>query len=156
MSKIVLQEESVYKVAEEVTPLLREHWQEVTPDHNRELNVDWLYYFKAESLGHFVGYSARYNGELIGYLAYFIHPHPHYKQEIVGKEDVFFILPKYRTGSLGIRLMKFAEQELKLRGVTLLLQHSKVHKPIDAILKRMNYKPVDTLFIKSLGESHGN
>lgn len=151
MSNITIQEEYLLNIMTEVKPLLDKHWVELTVFPEIPLKVNWPHYIASEFVGNFKAYIARDNGKLVGYLAYFLGMHHHYATTLVATEDVFFVDPEHRTGTTGLKLLKFAELELKKLDVDLVIHHSKVAHDLGPILVRRGFKATDNLFMKRLG-----
>lgn len=110
--------------------LLRAHWEEVA--HNREsipLDPDWSGYLEDERSGRFIAWSARKDGKLIGYNAFYVMKHRHYRSTSFAVNDVIF-LAKHARGAAGVALVIEVEKELKAMNVAKAFYHAK----IDALL----------------------
>ena len=146
---ISYQQEVLYDLIDEVEPLLELHYQELCL--NKEfvkLDPRWDKYAALEIAGSFVIYTAREDGKLVGYSAFFISPHPHYAGLTVAVNDVLFVHPDQR-GSVGIRLIKFSEQELTLRlGHFKLTWRAKYTNNLAAILERLGYAREEVVMAK--------
>lgn len=114
---ITYQSEMLEDVAEEIMPLLELHYQEFAAhkDHIK-LAPDWPRYQQMEFLGKLVIFTARADGVLVGYAAFFLDTLMHYKDTRVAFNDAMYLHPDRRSG-LGaitlIRLIKFSESELR-------------------------------------------
>lgn len=124
----------------EAQTLLEQHYQELTlhKEHIR-LSVDWDKYYKLESIGGFVLITARDEGKLVGYSAFFVSSHIHYKETKVAMNDVLFLHKDYRKGSTGIKLIKESEKIMKDLDVSKIVWHVKLSNDFTPILKRMGY-----------------
>lgn len=143
--------EPVLECKDEMLSLLDEHYEELTL--NKEvvkLNPDWEEYHKREINNKFVFISMRESGKLIGYSAWFIGPHIHYKDLVVAVNDVIFLKKEYRSGTNGIKLLKKSEEIVKGLGVNKITWHIKESNNFIPILKRMRYSTEDIIVGKIL------
>lgn len=148
---ITLQRETLFDIIGEVDDLLRLHYEEVAlHKESVPLAPMWERYRQLESIDAFVLYTARSDGELIGYSAFFINRHMHYGDTVMAHNDVIFLHPDHRRGSAGIKLIKFCEQQLRERGVVKATWHVKQEHDFGAILRRMGYIAEDLIFGKIL------
>jgi GNAT superfamily N-acetyltransferase len=132
--------ETLFDVVEEVDGLLRLHYDELTLNKDAiRLDPVWEEYRALESMGRFVLFTARANGALVGYNAFFVTRHIHYAALTMAINDVLFLHPDHRRGSTGIKLLKFAEAELKAQGVQKVSYHVKRSLDWSPILHRMGY-----------------
>ena len=83
--------------------------------------------------------TARDEGKLVGYSIFFITNHLHYKSTVYANNDLLYLHPDYRKGSLGIKFIKASEIYLKNRGVAKILWHIKFNKDFRILLHRMGY-----------------
>lgn len=105
--------------------LLRAHWLEVAHDQDEiDLDPDWEAYLADERAGRFVAWSARTEEKLVGYNAFFVVPHRHYRKAIFALNDVIYLKPEQR-GSHGLVLIAEAERGLKELGVRKAFYHVK-------------------------------
>ena len=112
---ITFQREYLREVVDEARELLKAHWHEIG-EYDREkmpMNPAWDQYLKMAELGLYIVYTAREDGELVGYITFFNVPLFHYMPHQIAENDVTFIYPEYRRGMTGYRLIKFAITDLK-------------------------------------------
>ena len=136
---------------EEVTPLLEEHRDELCLYDDFVLNPNWDAYSKLEEMGMFVIYTARCEGELVGYAAYAIHQNMHYSDKKHAVQDVLYIKPGRRGAMMGMKLLKFADDELIELGVNLVSHHSKVRNDIGPLLMKIGYHLAEYIYERRLG-----
>ena len=145
--------ETYQTVQEEMRTLVGEHWEEIAVNKDKiKLNPDWESYERLSDEGYLGIYTARSNGALVGYFIVVATPNIHYKDHIFGVNDVLFLQKKYRKRLTGVKLIKFAEKDLKEKGVSVLVINTKVHTPFDKILERMKYSLVERVYSKYIGE----
>lgn len=146
------QQERLDSVQEECQPLINKHWEEIAINQdNIKLNPDWDTYYKLESLGMIKIYTARVDGKLVGYFTIVVTKGLHYVDHLFGATDMIYISPEYRKGRAGYGLIKFAEQELKKSGVSVLVINTKDHAPFDKLLQSMDYSLAERLYQKFIG-----
>lgn len=131
-----------------------EHYKELALDQSKiKLDVDYERYEKADADGNGLIVTARSDGKLIGYYIAMILPHLHYKS--AGKmsyPDVYYILPEFRTGGVGAKLIMALEIALKAVGVVKIYQSCKVHQDHSALFEALGYKKSDIVLTKYIGE----
>lgn len=147
---IYYQREAPGRAVEEALPLFEKHYQEIAKYHDIPLAPDFAAYAALEAQGNLRVYSARNAGDLIGYVVFFVRPHLHYSGTLFAAQDVLFLLPEYRKGMTGLRLIKFADERLKAEGVQVVTQHVKDHMDFGPILERMGYERVETTYMRRL------
>lgn len=149
--KITYQQEFLYKVVDDVKPLLEQDWQEI--EHNKDLlplDPDWDAYETLEQQGMLQIYTVRDSGKLVGYFPVVIFPSLHSKGRMLVANDVIYLHKDYRKGSVGTRLFKFVEKCLKEDGYKVLYVTTTEQYPIDPLMKRLGYNKTETKFEKVL------
>lgn len=149
------QREALNDVIGEIGPLLTRHWHEVAHYHDIPLTPNWAAYAQLQALGALRIYTGRDDGKdrlLIGYSVFTVHQGVHYALSSEADEDLLFVLPEYRKGRFGLKLMQFAERELEAEGVQLIKRRTKVAERLNfgAMLERMGYEPIDVVYGKRL------
>lgn len=148
-----IQQEDFYTVKEEVDELFYKHWEEVADNKDKiKLNPDWSFYEQVYLAGNLGVYTIRHLEKLVGYFVVIARSHPHYKDHIFASNDIVFIDPEYRKGLAGYFLIKYAEQDLKDKGVSVLMINVRVRKPFDAVLQRLGFSKVERQYSKYIGE----
>ena len=145
------QREFLCDVIDEVQPLLDAHYQELTHHKDKiKLDPQWDQYTALELLNKFFIYTARDESELVGYAAFFLMTHMHYRATVVAQNDVLFLRADKRQGTTGIRLIDFAEAELKKLGADKIVWHIKFSKDLRPILHRRGYRDEEVMTAKML------
>lgn len=137
-----LQQEILFDVIHEVDELLQLHYEEVALHRDRiKLDPMWDQYVALEKLGMLAIYTARNDdGKLIGYSAFFINKHMHYKDTVIAINDVLFLHPDYRDGIQGYRFIKFCHDQLVERGgINKITWHVKLKKDWSKVLHKLGY-----------------
>jgi GNAT superfamily N-acetyltransferase len=135
----------------EMELLLPLHWQEIARDRERiKLAPDWAAYFALENAGGLHVMVARAAGRMIGYHISFIRPHLHYRYSLSAITDIYFVLPEYRQGRVGIELFKQVEKSWKARGVEKAFTGCKVAKDMQPLFERLGWTWIEKTFAKVL------
>lgn len=150
MRGIYYQREAPGRAVEEALPLFEQHYQEIARYHDIALAPDLEAYSAIEAAGNLRVFSVRDAGRLVGYVVFFVKHHLHYRDSLVASQDVLFLLPEYRKGMTGARLIKFADERLKAEGVQLVTQHVKTYADFGPLLERMGYEKVETTYMRRL------
>lgn len=152
-SRLTYALENYGSVQEEMRELTVEHWEEIAVNKDKiKLNPDWELYEKLSDDGYLGIYTVRSDGKLVGYFIVIAMPNPHYKDHIFATNDVIFLRKEYRKGLTGVKLLKFAEQDLKTKGISVIVVNTKVHTPFDKVLERLKYNLIERVYSKYIGD----
>lgn len=136
-------------IAREFPPLFERHWREIALNQDKiKLDPLWDTYFKLDLAGVLRVLTVRSKGALIGYHFVLVLPHLHYAGTLVGETDMFWLDPAYRGGLTGYRLLRMVRDDLKAEGVKWHKMAIKRHKPLTALMKRLGYTPIETVYSK--------
>jgi len=145
------QRESVAELWDELAPLLEAHYREIAIWHDIALDPDREIYERIEALGQLRVYTVRADRRLIGYAVFFVRPNLHYRQSVWAQQDVVFVAPEHRHRGVGQLLLAFAEGELRVEGVQVVVHHVKLaHPQLGAVLQQLGYEPAETIYAKRL------
>jgi hypothetical protein len=151
--KITYQQEFLATVEDEVEPLLNFHWEEIALNKDKiKLNPDWEAYEALEHQGKLKIFTARDDGQLVGYFVVIVGTNLHYKDHLFASNDIIYLSPNHRKGFTGIKLVKFAEKCLKDDGVSVLTINTKVHQPFDKLMDFLKFRKIERVYSKYLGE----
>jgi|TARA_R110001632_G_scaffold151579_3_gene269183 GNAT superfamily N-acetyltransferase len=151
--KITYQQEFLATVEDEVKPLLNSHWEEIALNKDKiKLNPDWEAYEALEQQGKLKIFTARDDGQLVGYFVVIVGTNLHYKDHLFASNDIIYLSPNHRKGFTGIKLVKFAEKCLKDDGVSVLTINTKVHQPFDKLMDFLKFRKIERVYSKYLGE----
>jgi GNAT superfamily N-acetyltransferase len=148
---ITFARELLCEVVQEVQPLLQLHYEELCL-HRDVIKLDpcWQEYALLEQLERFVVFTARDEGRLIGYSAFFITRHLHYAGLVYAQNDVLFIEPAARRGTTALRFLAYCEEQLRGIGVRKLTYHIKFSLDWRPILHRMGFQDEEVMCGKIL------
>lgn len=131
--------------------LLEQHWRELCTDTElMVLDPDWRGYYELEERGRTFVLVAELDGETIGYSLNLFGPHLHYRHLIVAQNDVLFMAPKHRGGTLGVRLIYQTEAVAKQRGAHVMSWHAKRDTALEHVLPKLGYGVQDIYFTRRL------
>jgi GNAT superfamily N-acetyltransferase len=134
----------------EFEKLFPEHYDELCVTKDYPANPNYDAYRQMGEAGLLRTITCRADGELVGYVIFYIQPHLHYKDCLTAFEDLYFVKKEYRKGRVGIRLFQYAEQVLKERGINRVVIHTKVHLDNSKLFEYLGYKHTDKIFTKML------
>lgn len=145
--------ECLSNVKDEIQPLLQKHWELVALNQGKiKLNPDWKEYARLDAAGVLRIFTARRDGQLIGYFVLLVSRSIHYQDHIFATNDVLFVLPEQRFGSTGYRLVKFVENWCAENNVSLMMVNTKVHVPFDRLMLGMSFNLIERVYSKYLGK----
>lgn len=143
--------ESYANVKHEIKPLIQEHWKEIALNKETiKLNPDWKGYARLADSGGLRVYTARSDGELIGYFVVIVSKSLHYSDHLFANNDILFLKKGHRKGTAGIKLIKFAVDSLTDEGVTLININTKLHQSFAPILERMEFTHIENIYSKKV------
>lgn len=126
----------------EALPLLYQHWEEVALYRDTvSLEVDLDFYARLVALDRLLCITVRTGGELVGYAAFFIAPHPHYMSLMTAKNDVIFVNRENRARH-ALRLIRESERAIRerLKGKKgIIVWHAKLSNDFKPLLERLGY-----------------
>lgn len=150
---ITVHVESLESRLDELKVLLPQHYRELALNQDQvPLDPQYHVYIERERQGGLLFIVLRDAGVMIGYFIGFIAPGLHYKTCLTCTMDIFYVQENRRSGSAGIRLFRFAEKELRRRGVRRWFMGSKIHADASSLFKRIGAAPVETYYSKWLGD----
>jgi len=139
-------------LVKEIKVLLDLHWEEVAMYKDKiEFNPDFDAYFKMDEAGRLQIVTVRDNSLIIGYYISFIIVHPHYKDDKFAQNDILFIHPEYRGGTVAYRMFKYAEEQLKNIGCSVVLIHMKTQHPFERLCVALGMDKHEIVYSKYIG-----
>jgi len=142
---ITYQIEKFMDCYDESIPMLEAHYLEIATDkHIKPLDADLDKYLAMEDAGMLRIFTVRdqaedNKGRLIGYFVSFVMKHMHYSQTTIALNDIMYIEPAHRGGTVGYRMMKLATEDLKNLGAEVLIIHMKVDYPFRSLLTKLGF-----------------
>lgn len=143
--------ETCRAIWDEAMPLAQAHWNEISPGGDMDFNSDAL--FAMEDNGMIRCYTARRDGVLAGYLIYLGDESLYQRGRKIVRDLGLYVAPEFRKGTTAIRLMKYAEDDLRGVGVAEIFQV--IPAGTDSLGRMLNgvgYRHHETVFKKILKE----
>lgn len=135
--------EGILSIAPELIPLLQAHYDELTLNKDSvQLDPDWVRYAAMEEAGKFFVFTARVDGVLVGYSAFFVDQHLHYSDLRVGHNDVLYVTPPMRRAGVGLDLILYSEDQLELLEVQKIVWHVKFDKFVNGVRHQHDFRPL--------------
>lgn len=137
--------ETVAQCIAEIKPLNYAHWAEIATHKDiKVLDPDYDRYYKLEELGMLRIYTVRDSGILIGYYISMIMPHMHYQTCITALNDILYVHPDYRGGTVAYRMFTGALKDLKDNTDTnVVIVHMKVKHPFKRLLTKLGFEQTE-------------
>ena len=134
----------------ELEQIFPDHYEELCVTKDFPLDPDYEAYRHLAKAGMLRCITCRMDGNLIGYIVFYIQPHLHYKSCKTAFEDIYYVKKEFRKGRIGIKLFQYAEKVLKEHGVNRIIMHTKVHLDNSRLFEYLGYKHTDKLYTKLL------
>lgn len=148
---ITHQQERFTNIIDELPPLFVKHWEEVIDDRDViPLAPDWQGMLQADAAGGMHIMTMRDDGKLVGYCCGLTIFPMHYSTTLHGIVDMIYLLPEYRKGLVGSKLLDGMENIFRALQVKKVYILTKIQHDLAALLKRKGYTPEETSWSKLL------
>jgi GNAT superfamily N-acetyltransferase len=149
---VTYQEESWQTLWNDGQELFSHHWKELALDQEEiPMDLDYERYSSLGTMGMLFILTVRWNGSLVGYVVVFLMPHFHYKSSgLMALTDMYYLLPRFRRGPIGIKLFTELEKRLKEKGISRAHIGCKVHQDHQLLFESLGWKFTDKTFSKLL------
>lgn len=138
----------------EARPLIENHWAEVGSHRDvLVLDPDHQLYRNLERAGRLHILTARVDGMLAGYLFVLIAPHPRDRSAVIGRDDIFYVVPEYRRLRLGPAMIEEALRYLDGRAHIVMFT-AKLRRHHTDYLARFGFHPQEQTWAKVLRSPH--
>jgi len=150
---ITYQEELFGEMVEEMKPHLDQHYAETETYQDKvPLNPDYDAYQIMEDLGVLNVFTARDDGELIGYGITFMNMSPHSKEHLFATNDIIYVQKEYRHTEVAPELISGIENIMQQNDVSILTFHMKAHKPFESLLDSLGFDNIESVYSKYIGK----
>lgn len=137
----------------EMLPLLVQHYHEIAWNIEKiKLDVDVEKYVELDDAGILFCFSVRDKKELVGYAAFMLHSHPHYKSTVFASNDVIFIKKPYRGRRLGDEFITFCSKELTAFGAQVMAIRIKDCLDWSSLAQSAGFESVESTHLKWIGD----
>lgn len=144
----------VDRFIEEAGPMLAAHYQEIEKHNGSPFDLDVVKYRMAERLQALRIFTARSDGQLIGYAIFLVVDHMHSKDRRQALDDSLYLDSAWRKGHIGINLIKYSDQSLANEGVHTVMRNVTPGLDYSPILDYLGYEPVAVMWCKCLNAPH--
>jgi hypothetical protein len=149
MSAYTFQQEGAAAIIDEGFELLNEHYEEIYTFEDIELKPDFEMYLQAEANGSLRVFTVRSEDKALqGYAVFFVSKNPHHKDSIQAVQDVVFIRKSHR--GFGGSFLAWCDEQFKLEKIQAVYHHVNLDHNWGPMLEKMNYKPVEMIYVKRL------
>lgn len=132
-------------------PMFVLHWQECGIYKDKmPLDIDKEFYVKAEASGHALLYVIREDGNPVGYMTVLLNYQPHHRHDLFALVDTVYVEPAHRRGLFAIRFMQTVEEDIKQRGISVLVFNIELGHDYPALFKWMGYDRSEVMYTKHL------
>lgn len=111
--------------------------------------ADIATYRKMESLGSMKAIGV-FAPHLVGLAAIILYGLPHFDSRKVASMESFYVMPAYRPGANGLKLLTAAEECAAANKAHAMLVCAPIGKRLEKILPRRGYRATNTVFMKAL------
>ena len=133
---------------QELQALAEREYEEVGQKDLERLNIDWARYAELDAAGKLGTFIAKRDGVIVGYAAFIVQTHIHYKDALVAANSAVYAVPEVRAGRVVLKLLRFAEMGLKAQGVQKIYYHVKQTKDFGRLLGHLGYQDVERMYAK--------
>lgn len=145
--------ERITDCLDEIKPLLEKHYEEVAMYQDKiEFNPNYERYEELDELGLLHIVTARDEGVLVGYFVSFLMPNIHYQDHTYAVNDIVYIQEDLRKTKVGLEMFKYAEEQMKDLGVSVMTIHMKTAMPFDSLCEGLGYNYAERNYSKYIGE----
>ena len=123
------------------------HWEEVALDRERiKLAPNYEEYAAIARAGLLHLTTARHDNELVGYVVAVIKPHLHYRDDLYGYWDLYYLAPAHRRWTNGAAMFREAVRAMNEKGVVKHIAGTKRSKDMSAMFKRLGWRETEVVF----------
>jgi hypothetical protein len=131
-----------------IRDLLTAYWQELSPLTGHRLDIDWARLLKHEADGVYRIWTARVNGTLAGFAAFYVQTHVYHRSVLAAVDGGHFLAPPFRDkGRIGWRMWSSAKAALIEEGVSFIMAHDNAKRPLMPFFLALGFEPLSTMWI---------
>ena len=141
---------SQFKAFHGVEEMLSRYAEESAIDGMPKFKPDWNAYIAMENVGAFHLIGVFVEDVIVGFISVMVTVMPHYSVPVAVTES-FYVLPEYRKGGNGVKLLKEAEAYAVSKGAEGLLVSAPYSGDLDRYLSNTKrYRQTNAVFFKRL------
>lgn len=136
--------------------LILEQHAELTVLDGLPVNIDGARYLEWERAGIFKVFTVRVDKQLVGYVPFYLMPHPHHSTSTVATVDNYYLDPGYRAGTcIGLEMFRRGFRAMAELGAQAIIVHQKLHKAeagrdVGKFFERLGFGAIETIYAKTL------
>lgn len=147
---LTFQRERPHELLDEARPLFEAHYKEIAHYQDIPLDINESLYRHWEEQNCLRVYTARYNGDLVGYVAYKVGPNARYQTSLQALQDILYVEKTKRGALFGKRLLDYSYGRLKDEGVQVVYQHCKANSTTGKFFELTGHELIDLVYGKRL------
>ena len=147
---LTFQRERPHELLDEARPLFEAHYKEIAHYQDIPLDINEALYRYWEEQNCLRVYTARYNGDLVGYVAYKVGPNARYQTSLQALQDILYVEKTKRGALFGKRLLDCSYARLKDEGVQVVYQHCKANSTTGKFFELTGHELIDLVYGKRL------
>lgn len=147
--KATFARERIHGLWDESRAITEAHWREIAWFRDEiPLSPDRTTFERLEDADMLRVFTARVDGELVGYAVFILSRMLHY-DVIQAFCDVVFLRQDHRKGYVASTLLNFAEGQCVVAGAKIIAYHGKVDQPhFGRFMKSRGFEAMDTVFVR--------
>lgn len=150
---VVFRVENIAVIRDEAMAVVARHYDEIAQFKQvQELDPDWPAYERAEQAGKLWVMTARREGAIVGYIIMILSYDMHYRKMFRATEDVHFLIPEYRRGLLGYRMLALTKKEMVAKGCKTITFRTKADADHGKLFERLGGVLHDLVYTIVVGE----
>ena len=134
----------------EAMELFKKHAEEMKEALKVDFELDVGHYERLFYLGELLFLTARENGVMVGYQVIRIAAHNRSKNTKIAQEEALFLLPEYRKGQNGQKLLQLGAEAARHSGAEKYYVTSQEAKPISSLLLKVGFKKKAEVYVMEL------
>lgn len=144
-------QEYLCNIKEELLSIIHIHWEDAEQDNSYSFSLDWDSYYALEKAGNMKIYTARKDGDLVGYASVYVTGSLFAKNRIEAHYNSIYVKPKYRVGKTAANFIKYIEKQLFKIGAKKINISTLSHQPFDRLLEWLDYEHTEKVYSKYIG-----
>lgn len=147
---LTFQQETFARVFDEIRDLSKRQYSEIALFQDATpLDPNWNLYFDWQNNGRLKVFTVRDGDKLVGWHISMFGPHPHYQTTKFGMQDLYYVLPEYRSmPTIALRLFLEMEQGMRDAGAVRLIGNTKLHFDKSPLFQYLGWRKTGVIYEK--------
>ena len=147
---MIISVDTIQNCKEDLERLSKAHHAEVNEFYDVPLDINWDLYFKAQNSRAYVLVVVRVDGNLVGWLGFFLSDHIRHIGYKIAKEDWYYVDLNFRGQGIGRQMFIYAESVLKKLNIKRVMLSCKVAHDHSKMFESLGYRNYEKNFTKLL------